>query len=407
MEEYFYNEGHRLMQNDIIRQNQAKLNIIREERSEPWKRLETDGIFGRDTRDVIKEFQKKYCQPATGRLDERTQKGIISVTNQCVIQREQSSMRKSKPKVDLTVNSKQYSYYANPSVVCPMTGCAKVTPVASPPPVAPSIDPGGYEDKSVWSQFTDFISQQWSSIGSDIKSILGVILKIRSPKLIGVLLDRIKVLIPKIGALVRDAFMWLGSHLSKMIAPVSKRLQSILDKVKTKGRRFVQAINKNPSVAKGLAKTKTFAKNNAFGIILSAVPMVVNLFKWMTCEDSESADCEKAFWESFRSFLGAILIMIGIEVVAGALVAAGVVGGSVIVVAAVIGLIVAVIDIIVMSIREDNKGIGDLLGDLINIIFEGLEDVGKSLGDSVYEWLHPDVPKAYTVEELELMGVAY
>jgi hypothetical protein len=403
MEEYFYNEGHRLMQNDFIRQYQSRLNIIREERSEPWLKLATDGIYGRNTRDVVKEFQKKYCQPANGRMDERTQREITNITNQCVIQREKSTMRRSKPKVDLTVNSKQYNYYANPSVVCPMTACATIKPVSSPPPVAASIAPETYEEKGIWDKFKEMAEQQWNSIGADIRSLLDVLRKTRPSKLVGVLIDRLRVLVPKIGVFVEKAKSLLSDGLGRLLN--NKQLQSIIQKVKAKGKGFVTAIKKNPNAAAGLAKTKSFVKSNAIGIVFAIVPMIINLFKWITCDDSESAQCEKEFWKSFRSFLGALLIMVGIEVVAGALVAAGIVGGSAMIVAAIIGLVVAIIDIIVMCCNDEHKGLSDYLGDLMNYIFEGLTETGESLGEWFFEVTHPNVPKSYTVYELELMGM--
>lgn len=402
MEEYFYNEGHRLMHNDIIRQNQAQLNIIREERSEPWKKLETDGIFGRETRDVVREFQKKYCQPANGRLDERTQREILNLKNQCVIHREQSRMRKSKPKVDLTVNSKQYNYFANPSVVCPMTGCVKVTPVSSPPPLAPSVDPKTYENDE--SKFVEWVKSQWTAIAADIKSIVIKIPKVSISKLAGFLIQELKLLVPKIAAFARKAVELGFRNVAKA---AGEKLSAIVDKAKTKGRGYVKAVSKNPQFAEKFKKgvnVKSFAKGNAIGIALAAVPLVINLFKLMACEDSEFAEREKAVWESFRSFIGALLIMLGVEVAAGVLVAAGVVGGSVAIVAAIIGLVVAIIDIIVMACRDDNKGLSDLLGDLIYFIYGALKDTGESLGDWLYYKMNPDVPRSYTVYELELMG---
>ena len=275
MEEYFYNEGHRLMQNDFIRQYQSRLNIIREERSEPWQRLETDGIFGLITRDVVKEFQMKYCQPSNGRLDERTQKEILNITNQCIIQKEKSTIRKSKPKVDLTVNSKQYNFYANPSVVCPMTACAKVTPVTSPPPVAASIAPNTYEEKGIWERFKEMAEQQWNGIAADIRSLLDVLRKTKPSKLAGVLIDRLRGLIPKLGVFVDKAKSLLSDGLGRLLN--NKQLQSIIQKVKSKGKGFVTAIKKNPNAAAGLTKTKSFVKSNAIGIVFAIVPMIFRL----------------------------------------------------------------------------------------------------------------------------------
>ncbi len=75
--DYCYNHTRPLQQGDEIRLYQKKLNLIRDVYHGLWVPLEPDGIFGRNTRDAVKGFQKLANLSPTGVLDMGTQGTII------------------------------------------------------------------------------------------------------------------------------------------------------------------------------------------------------------------------------------------------------------------------------------------------------------------------------------------
>ena len=87
--------------------------------------------------------------------------------------------------------------------------------------------------------------------------------------------------------------------------------------------------------------------------------------------------------------------MVVVELLSMALVALGVAAGTVGIVIAIVSIVIAIIDLIVTGLTD--KGLADW-------IMIGLGSIGESIGDSIYEALHPDEPKAYTVQELKEMG---
>ena len=75
--EYSYKHGKAPQQSIEIAAFQEKLNNIRKVYHGNWKNLVPDGIYGRNTRDAVKQFQiMTGVMPVTGNLDLRTQASI-------------------------------------------------------------------------------------------------------------------------------------------------------------------------------------------------------------------------------------------------------------------------------------------------------------------------------------------
>ena len=104
---------------------------------------------------------------------------------------------------------------------------------------------------------------------------------------------------------------------------------------------------------------------------------------------------KQKFFDNLKGFIGSIVIMVVVELLGMALAAAGVAAGTVGIVIAIVTIVIAIIDLIITGLTD--KGLADW-------IMIGLGNLGESIGDSVYEALNPDVPKAYTVAELKEMG---
>ncbi|MBR5688062.1 MAG: peptidoglycan-binding protein [Prevotella sp.] len=123
------------------------LNNIREIFHGQWKHLSPDGVFGRGTRDAVKQFQIYANISVTGVLDENTQANI------------QIKNRDAK---------RGYSYYKAPIANYQPANANYTAGIATSNP-AKNVSP--QTDTSSW------VDSEWKSLGKDIMSIIEEIFK--------------------------------------------------------------------------------------------------------------------------------------------------------------------------------------------------------------------------------------
>lgn len=144
--QYSYTHGKTLQRSSEIAKYQQMLNCIREVFHGQWKRLSADGVFGRGTRDAVKQFQIYANISATGVLDENTQ-ATIQIKN-----------RDAK---------RGYSYYKAPIANYQPANANYTVGIANP--VGKTAVP-----KTDTSSIVDC---EWKSLGADILDIIEQIYK--------------------------------------------------------------------------------------------------------------------------------------------------------------------------------------------------------------------------------------
>lgn len=401
--EYRYHHSSEKERGDEIRQFQEKLNVINTTYHGGWQRITPDGIYGRRTRDAVKAYQIwQGFAPATGNLDENLQRHITNMYN-CT-----QNKTPFKPAYQYTIKSPtavgpSYNYYDRSLGTGQKLYASKPVQASS---FSTTYDVPTFEAFKAWAM------DAWNTIAQDLVSLFQGILKTPLRKIPAYLVTKLPVIGVKIQNFSRQACEFFG----KWIDAGKARAAKIIEEIKIKAGKYVKSVAKNPKAVEGLAKEskiKKFAKGNAIGIFLAAIPMVYDLFMLIICDDSEKEARKKEFWKSFRGFLGSILLMIAIEAAAAgiaALIALLGVSASAALIAAIITILVVIVDIIIMAARDDHKGIGDAIDYALCTIWDSFisttKSIGNFLGDSIYDFFHPDVPKAYTAEDLELMGLS-
>lgn len=371
---------------------QDRLNYIRNTYHYGWDHINADGVFGRRTRNAVKGFQGVFMgQVGSGNLDERTQSLINSKYYEC-----------------------QRGYSANPGVArCydpnynyidqgygDIANCTAGPPVYRPSggnsfsETANKAPKGGDDMGFTLEYFKKNYTDNFYALCNDIRGILAEVMDMPiGKKMIDAAISRLKDLSPKIYAfceMVGNDISRLGNIVAAKVDDITKPLQRHAD-------RWLKAIKANPEGEIAKFMKRGGGKGGVLGIVTAGLPMLYYLIMWMvaTITGGDTEYYKGKFFDNMKGFIGSIIIMAATELLGIALVALGVAAGTAGLVVVIVTIVVAVIDIIVMGFTD--KGIADW-------IMIGLGNVGEYLGDSLYEALHPDVPKAYTVEELNEMG---
>jgi peptidoglycan hydrolase-like protein with peptidoglycan-binding domain len=386
--EYYYNFGEKTQKSDEIRRFQERLNKIRTALHGNWDYLEPNGVFDQNTYRAVQQFQMFAGIMKTGNLDMATQTAIDVQYH-----------------ISLTVNFNsasvigQYVHGSNPaadrSIVRPpyaATGTLTYTATSFP---------DSYDIPSE-KTFFERVKDMWNGIAADLDAIIGGLkytpLKNAGPYIV----EKVKVLLPKFTQFCKK----VAEMFSKLKNAVAETGKSIVNGIKGYGAKIMKGFEANPAgqveklskFAKAKGVIKGFAKRNAVGIVLAGIPMVYHLVKWIIASQADKEKCKKEFFDSFKAFIGALIVMILIELGAAIVVAGAALAGvslSFTAVAAVIGLCVAVADILAMHFT--NMGLGDMVmvklgevGDFIgdkatqfgNFVIDTTAAVGKTISDT-------------------------
>lgn len=371
---------------------QDRLNYIRNTYHYGWDHITADGIYGRRTRNAVKGFQGAFMgQVGSGNLDEKTQSLITSKYYEC-----------------------QRGYSADPSVarcIDPNTtyidqGYGDIANCTAGPPVyrpsgansfsetANKAPKGGDDMGFTLEYFIQNYRDNWYAVCNDIRSIFAEVMDLPvGQKMIDTAISRLKALSPKIVELCQK----IGQDCTRLGNIVSAKIDDFLKPIKRHADRWINAIKKNPEGEIAKLTKKGGGKGGIFGIVTAGLPMLYYLVRWMIASiaGGDTDYFKQKFFDNLKGFIGSIIIMVVVELLGMALVAAGVAAGTVGIVVAIVGIVIAIIDLIVTGLTD--KGLADW-------IMIGLGNLGESIGDSIFEALHPDVPKAYTVQELKDMG---
>ncbi len=155
-----YNYSHRkaLQQSDEIAHFQRRINFIREKLGGKWKYLSPDGIYGRGTRDAVKQFQEFARQfqgfdnvVVNGQLDDVSQSAVNKLYQHAL----QNTLPPRKP-------GQQHITSFKPLYMTPYAAYSGVTTNGPPPKIShnqPVVDT------------SSIIDSEWKSLGKDILDI--------------------------------------------------------------------------------------------------------------------------------------------------------------------------------------------------------------------------------------------
>ena len=320
---------------ETVRYVQSELNFMRSGlMGAPWPGVTTDGVFTVQTRNAIMDFQKAVGLSPTGVIDARLLDAMFR-------------FNQVKPQI-IRQQRERYRWMTQD----PSQGRA-------PSPVPQSSFPQEHGGMS-FEQFMSLFKDLFAGVLSDLNSINDFAIEEFNTdflKWFKWLFSKIKT---KIGAAMKQFCDFLVSKLPELkfvslprvkavLETVKKFLNNILSRVKT----VPEYINKLPFVG----KVKSFTKSNIVGITLSGLPVIYYLYKNLTTDESTAKQLgyDKKLYESIQSFIGALIVMLAITVVAAIPAVAG--AGFT---AAAIGCFVAIIDLFIVMIFT--QGIADYIG---------------------------------------------
>ncbi len=370
---------------------QDRLNYIRNTYHFGWDHINADGVYGRRTRNAVKGFQSYFMGTGNGDLDEKTQALINSKFYEC--QRGYSASTDVKRCYNPTYNYIDQGYAdianctAGPPIIRP-SGGNSFSETANKAPK------GGDDMGFSLEYFKKNYADNFYSLCDDIRSIFAEIIDLPiGKKMVETAITKLKALFPKISnfcQMVADDCARLGSMVA---AKVDKFLQPI----KRHADRLIKAIKTNPGGE--ISKVTKGSKGGIVGLVTAGLPMVYYLIRWIIAAISggDTEYFKQQFFSNLKSFIGAVIIMVVIELAGMAIAAAGVASATVGLVVAIITIVVALLDILVMGLTD--KGLGDW-------IMTGLDKLGTSIGDSIFYALHPNTPRSITEEEASELELA-
>lgn len=322
------------VQSDIVRYVQSELNFLRSDFVHPtWQYLTTDGVFTIQTRDAIMGFQRFIGVSPNG------------VINRLLLDQIFTMRRKVDSYRQMQLYNKRYMEHQQ-----------QMQQQAQRP-----VPQSSFAETYVWPPLDALmlpVKNLLSGIAADIYSIYCGLKKLPLRSWWSYILGKLKALVqPKMSEMVEK----LKSSFS-FLKNVPAGVKTAGAKLKDFGAGLLKTIKASPAQIKTLFKVdgaKKFAKGNAVGIALAGLPAIYYFIRWIFCKDSEKDKFWNLFAESFKSFVGALILMAIIEVAAGAAVAAGVVTLEVSAVAAIIGLAVAFFDLLLVGFT--GTGIGDYI----------------------------------------------
>ena len=372
---------------------QDRLNYIRNTYHYGWNHINADGIYGRRTRDAVKGFQKTFMgTTGSGDLDEKTQTLINSKYYEC--QRGYSASPSGTRCYDPNYNyvDQGYGDIANCTSGPPVYRPSGANSFSETSNKAPK---GGDDMGFSLEYFKKNYADNFYALCTDIKSIFDEVLDMPiGKKMVDAAVTKLKALFPKISAfcqMVANDCSRLGSMLAAKVDEFMKPIKRHTDK-------WIKAIKANPESE--ITKLTKKSKGGVAGLVTAGLPMIYYLIRWIIAAISggDTDYFKQKFFDNLKGFIGAVIIMVVIELAGIALAAAGVGAATVGLVLAIITIVVAIADIIVMGLTD--KGIGDW-------IMVGLGNLGEFLGDKVYYAIHPDEQVFVSEDEEEDMDLAY
>jgi len=386
--DYHYRHNPPYERGDEIRMYQDKLNYIRNTYHYGWDYIKVDGIFGPRTRNAVKGFQATFTgKIGSGDLDASTQSLIMSKFYEC--QRGYSA----NPNVArgynpyMTYADQGYHEIANYTI----GRAAYVQSPRSFSETSVKAAKGNDDQGFTLEYFKQNYQNNLYGIFQDFYSILDEVSKLPVGKrMLDVGWTKIKDLFPKIVQLAQKAV----ADAKRLANLVAGKVNEFIKPIKDYSTRLLNKFKTNPQAEiKNLTKsaTKSGKGGGVAGLVLAGIPMVYYLIRWIIAAISgnDTEYYKKEFFSNLKSFIGAVIIMVLIELLGMALTAAGVAASTVGLVVAIVAIVIAVVDLIVVGLT--GKGIGDW-------IMTGLSNFGEYLGNKAWE-------ATQWVEEKRTVGV--
>lgn len=386
--EYSYKHGQAAQRGIEIKAFQEKLNNIRKVYHGNWKDLVPDGIYGRNTRDAVKQFQiMMNIMPVTGNMDLRTQAAIdysFSSSNM--------TYNFMKPPVNASFGNSNYtnggdmdwgSYVQTGSTVA-----AKIT-----------ATPSTY-GKPTKNEFVDMWKGPINTFLADIDAIADGIIELKTIQIQKVL-NSIESEINTIKATLDK----MSKSLMKQVEQHLIKLSDLEDIVKTEGNLKATQETQKVTAAriKALGKPAKVAKGFGFVAIASQFLVVVYFgLAWYTCTPGQEKQAKEDFVNAVGSFFGSLLsTAIGkvLQIIATRI-AAGFVAGSVVpgagnLVGTIVGIAIAVIDIVLYILT------GNTIGDWI---WEGIKSLANKINiNTTNRWATLDL-STMTPQQIAYLG---
>jgi len=345
--EYKYNRGGPYEKGDEIRVFQNKLNVINEAFHGGWQKLTTDGIFGRNTRDAVKSFQRFMNMTLTGNLDNNTQMAINYKSQEAL-----SSHFQARPFYGDTSYTPTLMEKFNQSAVRPTYEHIGVGYLVSDREFQ-----SDHKDSSL-DAFVNGLKSWGNSLISSIVSLFNSILEAKTVSYAATIVrENAAQLLQNFYRMKDDVLKKIG----KMEGPSIWRWQDITYQLKQRAESRIEKatadVTKKVEASKSMKNAKSAGKvagKAAWG--LQVLVVIYYLGKCIFCGEDEYAENKKKLRESFDSLLGALMTSIIpkiVQIIVTRIATSAVVGsvgapGVGTLVGAIVGVILTVVDLLLL-----------------------------------------------------------